>query len=161
MAQASQFRTEATTEERADENIKQTVAWFNERRELALDVVRIYLGLGLLAKGIYFIADDAFISSALLDGGGLELIPAAVSHLIPIVHILGGALLAVGFLTRFAALIQLPILVGAVFVVHLPEGLFTRGQTLEFTLLVTFLLCLFAAWGSGSLSIDARSKSRS
>jgi uncharacterized membrane protein YphA (DoxX/SURF4 family) len=77
-----------------------------------------------------------------------------LAHYIPLAHIAGGALMLVGLGTRIAAIIQLPILVGAVFLVHLREGLFTRNQSLEFTALVLFLLIVYAIIGSGPLSVD-------
>lgn len=52
-----------------------------------------------------------------------------------------------------AAAVQVPILVGAVFLVHLREGLFA-SQNLEFALLVLFLLVLTVVHGGGGLSAD-------
>jgi uncharacterized membrane protein YphA (DoxX/SURF4 family) len=66
----------------------------------------------------------------------------------------GGAFLAIGFLTRIAALVQIPVLIGAVFVIHFHEGFFTKAQTLEFASLVLFILLLFIFYGSGPLSVD-------
>jgi uncharacterized membrane protein YphA (DoxX/SURF4 family) len=63
-------------------------------------------------------------------------------------------MMAFGILTRLGALIQIPNLVGAVLFVHMREGLFTEGQTLEFSLLVLFLLTLISVVGAGRLSID-------
>jgi putative oxidoreductase len=60
----------------------------------------------------------------------------------------------VGFLTRVAAIVQIPILFGAVFVIHRPDGLFALGQSLEFSALVLLLLVVFAIAGSGRLSLD-------
>ena len=56
-------------------------------------------------------------------------------------------------ITRIAALVQIPILAGAVFIVHRQDGLFALGQSLEFSALVLFLLCIVA--------IRARENSRS
>jgi uncharacterized membrane protein YphA (DoxX/SURF4 family) len=124
------------------------------RRDLFLELVRIYLGLGLIAKGMYFLVDRDFVGALLLDGKRLDVTAAFLSHYIPIAHLAGGALIAIGLLTRLGALVQLPILLGAVFVVHLREGLFTRGQTLEFTILVLFLLVVFLIVGGGRWSLD-------
>ena len=57
-------------------------------------------------------------------------------------------------LSRIAALVQIPILVGAVFFVHRQDGLFALGQSLEFSALVLFLLCIVAIAGAGKLSLD-------
>ena len=69
-------------------------------------------------------------------------------------HLCGGLLLALGLVTRIAAFVQLPALLGAVFVVHLQEGFFTTEQNLEFSLLVLFLLVLAFLHGPGEWSLD-------
>jgi uncharacterized membrane protein YphA (DoxX/SURF4 family) len=63
-------------------------------------------------------------------------------------------LLALGLLTRLVALVQIPILAGAVFIVHRQDGLFALGQSLEFSALVLFLLCVVFVSGAGRLSLD-------
>ena len=49
---------------------------------------------------------------------------------------------------------QIPILLGAVFMVHRSEGFLTSGQSLEFSSLVLFLLAVFLVGGAGRLSLD-------
>ena len=128
--------------------------WIDENRDVFFDLMRIYLGIGLFVKGIQFTWDDGYISNLLLQAGRLQVLSTAIAHYIPIAHIGGGLLLAMGFMTRTAVLFQLPILAGAVFLIHLQEGLFTRGQNLEFTALVLFLLLLILVHGPGRLSVD-------
>ncbi|HMJ11644.1 MAG TPA: DoxX family protein [Polyangiaceae bacterium] len=127
---------------------------FGNRADYFLDIVRIYLGIGLFVKGIQFLVNSDFAGVALMKDGQMDLLMGMMSHYIPLAHIAGGLMLAAGLMTRFAALSQVPILLGAVFLVHLPQGLFTRGQTLEFALLVLFLLALFMLSGGGPLSLD-------
>src|SRR6185503_3835987 len=129
-------------------------AWIAENRDVFIDLIRIYLGIGLAVKGIQFTWDDGYISNLLLQAGRLQVLSTAIAHYIPIAHIGGGLLLAMGFMTRTAVLFQLPILAGAVFLIHMQEGLFTRGQNLEFTALVLFLLLLILVHGPGRLSVD-------
>jgi uncharacterized membrane protein YphA (DoxX/SURF4 family) len=62
----------------------------------------------------------------------------------------------VGLYTRLAALVQLPVLVGAVALVHWQDGLLSADQSLEFSALVLFLLGLVALFGGGRWSLDAR-----
>jgi len=123
------------------------------RRELFLELIRIYLGFALFVKGVQFLVDREFVGEMLLKAGDMQFGLMFLSHYIPIAHIVGGLLMAVGLATRFAAVIQIPILAGAALLVHLPEGLFTRGQTLELDLLVLFLLIIFAIIGAGRLSL--------
>ncbi len=123
------------------------------RRDLCLDLLRIYLGVGLFVKGVHFCSH----ASALLQTmavGDVPFASMALAHYVAMAHLFGGFLLAIGLVTRAAALVQVPVLFGAVFFVHLKEGLFTPGQTLEFSALVLFMLCLFSVCGAGRLSAD-------
>lgn len=121
---------------------------------LGFDLVRVYLGIGLVVRGILFVSHPerllGFFSDA--DGWGL---PYALSHYVAIAHLGGGVLLALGLATRLAAAVQLPILFGAVFLVHATGGLLTAGQSLEFSVLVLVLLSIYLVLGSGKLSLDS------
>lgn len=133
------------------------ISWANAHRELWLDCVRIYLGLGLFARGLLIVLNvrtDFFIN--LLARPGDEWLGSAMLlHYVAIAHCVGGLMLMVGLLTRIAALVQIPILIGAVFIVHRPDGLFALGQSLEFSALVLFLLVIVLIAGAGPLSVDA------
>jgi putative oxidoreductase len=132
------------------------IAWANARREYWLDCVRIYLGLGLLARGLLLITNTStgyFVD--LLQRSGQSWITSGIMlHYVMAAHFVGGLLLTIGFLTRVAALVQIPILAGAVFFVHRQDGLFALGQSLEFSALVLFLLGVFVVAGAGKLSLD-------
>ena len=76
-----------------------------------MDLVRIYLGMALFFKGIYFMANREYLLQILDEAGSWSLAPVAIAHYIVLAHLFGGVLLAVGLLTRFAAAAQIPILV--------------------------------------------------
>jgi putative oxidoreductase len=142
-------------------NIERARTWTAERSDMWLDLLRIYIGVGLFAKGVSLAASR----EALFLGSATQLgwMQGMVAHYVIPVHIVGGLLLAIGLATRAAALANIPILLGAVFFVHAREGLFTTAQTLEFALLVLFMLCVFTIAGSGRVSVDhyiARHSSR-
>lgn len=125
------------------------------RPDLVLDVIRVYLGAGLFVRGLALVGLDAGILQ--LTGGVMPGIPLrGVAIYVMGAHLVGGAFLIVGLYTRLAALIQLPILVGAVFLVHWQEGLLSANQSLEFSALVLFLLLLVCVFGSSDWSLDAR-----
>ena len=132
------------------------IAWADARREYWLDCVRIYLGLGLLARGLILITNTSpgYFVDLLQRSGQSWLTNGILLHYVMIAHFVGGLLLTIGFLTRIAAAAQIPILVGAVFFVHRQDGLFALGQSLEFSALVLFLLCVFVIAGAGKLSLD-------
>ncbi len=130
--------------------------WVDQHKDLGFDLIRIYLGVGLLIKGIFFIINPGELDK-LIEGN----IPSFaetmfLSHYIAIGHLLGGTLLAIGLLTRFAALIQLPILMGAVIFVHFKGvgELFLGGQGIELSAIVLFLLILYCVFGAGRYSVD-------
>jgi uncharacterized membrane protein YphA (DoxX/SURF4 family) len=122
--------------------------------EIAFDLLRIYLGLGLAVRGALLIDSPRILQSVLSDANSW-LLPLFGTHVLVLTHLVGGTLLMAGCLTRLAAAIQLPVLAGAVFIVHLNEGLFSRGQSLELSALVLLLLVLYALFGGGPLSLDA------
>jgi uncharacterized membrane protein YphA (DoxX/SURF4 family) len=132
------------------------IAWAESRRELWLDCVRIYLGLGLFARGLLMITNTStgYFVDMLQRSGHNWLMTGALLHYVMLAHFVGGGMLALGFLTRIAALAQIPILVGAVFIVHRSDGLFAMGQSLEFSALVLVLLIVFLVSGAGRLSVD-------
>lgn len=135
------------------ESLKSAQEFAEKNRDLMFEIVRIYLGIGLFAKGVYFVGHIGAVMS-LLENGTLGVQNIILAHLVAFAHLGGGLLVAAGLLTRFAAAIQVPVLVGAVFTVHLREGFFGTSQNLEFSLLVLLLLGLTVAHGGGRLSAD-------
>lgn len=130
--------------------------WVESHRDVAFDLLRIYLGVGLVVRGILFIARPETYT-ALVSGAQSSVLTApAVMYLVAFVHLIGGAMMVAGLFTRLAALVQIPILIGAVFLIHLQGGLFTASQSFEFSALVLFLLLLVFLHGSGRWSLDAR-----
>jgi uncharacterized membrane protein YphA (DoxX/SURF4 family) len=131
-------------------------AWAESHRELWLDCIRIYLGLGLLARGLLLITNTStgYFVDLLQRAGQPWLVTGTMLHYVMLAHFIGGLLLTIGFLTRLAAIVQIPVLAGAVFFVHRQDGLFAMGQSLEFSALVLFLLVVIAIAGAGKYSLD-------
>ncbi|HEY0969074.1 MAG TPA: DoxX family protein [Opitutaceae bacterium] len=136
--------------------MQKLIAWAESRRELWLDCVRIYIGLALFARGLLLVTNTStgFFVNLLERSGQSWLFTGTVLHYVTLAHFIGGLMLTVGFLTRIAAAIQIPILVGAVFFVHRQDGLFALGQSLELSALVLFLLGVITVSGAGRLSMD-------
>jgi uncharacterized membrane protein YphA (DoxX/SURF4 family) len=130
------------------------IEWTDTYRDVTVDLIRIYLGIGLFVRGWLFITDASVLVGLLAGAGESSFASAALVHYVALVHLGGGLLLAFGLLTRVAALVQIPVLVGAVFFVHLNDGLLAAGQSLEFSALVLFLLVVLFFHGSGRLSLD-------
>ena len=124
------------------------------RRVLPMDLLRVYLGIALVAKGVYFILNMASLESALGSnvGDSQELIAWSVVF----AHVVGGSALALGIATRAAATVNSIILAGAT-VLTLSggwESSFLANVDFQLSALVFFTLLLFIWRGSGPLSID-------
>ncbi|HWO13338.1 MAG TPA: DoxX family protein [Polyangiaceae bacterium] len=121
---------------------------------LGYDLVRAYLGIGLFVRGILFVSQPDLVLGYLQDVHSWFL-PYALVHFVAVAHLCGGVMLGIGLATRLAAALQVPILFGAVFLVHSQSGLLNVGQSLEFSGLVLALLLVYLTFGSGRLSVDA------
>jgi len=135
-------------------NLDHARTWIKTHADMVIDAMRIYLGIGLVWKGLYFMLHRDELANVMDQLGNSWFIPLALAHYVVPMHIIGGTALALGLLTRVAALTQIPILLGAA-LVNLPRAMyFGPRQNLEFAVLVLFLLCLVFAYGAGRLSMD-------
>ena len=69
-------------------------------------------------------------------------------------EVVGGFFIVIGLFTRWAALIQIPILLGAVFFVNVPKGIFAGQSELGLSIIILLLLCFFFVEGGGPISMD-------
>ena len=87
-------------------------------------------------------------------------IPAFLTMLVIAAEFLGSILLVIGFLGRVAAFGILCVMLGAIFLVHAPNGFFMNwsgqqaGEGFEFHLLVAAMSLAIVWRGSGATSID-------
>jgi putative oxidoreductase len=146
-------RALSTGSQRAAAARASVTTWVVRNRDAVWDGLRIYLGFALVIKGFVYMAHHGELV-ATMDRVGVVLAGPGLAEAVAVAHIMGGLMMTFGFLTRIGAAIQIPNLLGALFFVHLREGLFTEAQTLEFTLLVLSLLCVITVVGAGRLSID-------
>ncbi len=116
-----------------------------------LVVLRVGLGLCLFIKGFEFIQNSVLLSGVISQTTFVQK-ATWLSSIIPWVHILGGSLILIGLFTRFCALIQIPILIGAVFFVNIRQG--ASQNDLLFSIIILLLLVFFFIEGSGRISLD-------
>lgn len=146
---AVQERISTATESKPWVPIPQfSMMWKNFR---PMDALRIYLGIALVIKGIHFVMNMQETETLM---GSIGLMENVTAWYVVFVHVVGGLALALGLGTRFAALINISVVLGAVLFVHSSEGLFTPSQGLELSLLVLFGLCLIVWKGATKFSVD-------
>ena len=66
----------------------------------------------------------------------------------------GGALIALGLLTPFAAAALIGVMTAAVITVHAPKGIWNTNQGYEFNLVMATAVFALAGVGAGSWSLD-------
>ena len=72
-------------------------------------------------------------------------------HYVAFAHLIGGVLIAVGLLTRWAILFQLPIIIGAILINFI--GVMQPGRLFEASIILILSL-FFLFYGSGKHSTD-------
>ena len=127
--------------------------WGDTHHPAWLDPVRIGLGVLLFVKGVSFISDTTKLSE-LIRELDVQLWTVGAVHYVAFAHIFGGFLIAMGCLTRLSAVVQIPILIAAVFIVNMRTGFSYLNSELWLSLIVLFLVVLFAVAGSGKFSMD-------
>jgi len=154
--EAYQAAVAARRAERADAKpLKDLIPGLKHVRPM--DALRMYLGLALLIKGIYFIIDNSSLESTLSQGNGLDQGQVMIAWSVVFAHVIGGASLALGFVTRVAAAVNAIILGGAVLNSMFGDvagSLLGSNINFQFQALTLFLLVLLVWRGSGPLSLD-------
>ena len=131
--------------------------------DVALTMLRLVLGVVFFAHGAQkmlgwfggygFQASMGFLQTS-------AHLPSAVALLVICVEFFGGLGLIFGLLTRVAALGVAGDMVGAIFLVHLPNGFFMnwtgtqKGEGFEFHLLALAIAATLLLRGAGAFSVD-------
>ena len=130
--------------------IKRWNKWANAHTNIGFDLLRVALGVFLIVKGVEFMSDAEEMTTVMEP---FKNWPASwlILHYIPFAHFAGGFFIIIGLLTRWAVVIQFPLLVGAILTNFLGE----MNSTNLALALVTLLVCaFFYFYGSGKHSAD-------
>ncbi|UII79057.1 DoxX family protein [Flagellimonas sp. CMM7] len=130
--------------------VKNLNKWANSHTYYPLDLIRVALGVFLFLKGVEFMTSHEQMAEIVRPfqemPGGMILL-----HYIAPAHFVGGFLIVIGLLTRWAVFAQLPILFGAVLTNFLGE-MNTSNLILA---IIALLVCIFfLVYGSGKHSAD-------
>src|SRR5579859_2958028 len=94
--------------------------WGDRHHPQWLDYLRIALGVFLCYKGVQFLSNMGAMLDLMTNKMSFgSFTSVLMSNYISFAHILGGILLILGVLTRFACILQIPILLGAIFFINL------------------------------------------
>ena len=130
--------------------VKSLNKWANAHSYYLIDLVRVAFGVFLFAKGVDFMSNLSQMVEVIkpfenMPGGML------IIHYIAPAHFVGGFLIVIGLLTRWAVIAQLPILIGAILVNFLGE--MNTSNLIVASAALTICL-FFIIYGSGKHSSD-------
>ena len=125
--------------------------WGDTHHPQWLDIIRILLGVFLCYKGVDFLMNMGSMLSLITNKMSFGSFSSMLmSNYIAFAHILGGILLILGSLTRFACIINIPILLGAIIFVN--TEMYRPFSALLLPVVVLLLLICFLVVGNGPLT---------
>jgi putative oxidoreductase len=129
--------------------------WAEPKRHKLFDYLRIILGVFIVYKGITFTQNITALQE--MSETVNVMLSAFLSTYVTSAHLIGGALLVFGLFTRWMCFLQIPILLGAVFLVNFPKGFLLVAGNIELgtSIIVLLGLIFFFFMGAGEKSIDA------
>lgn len=130
--------------------------WGDSHHPRILDIVRVLLGIFLLLKGLGFMDNTANLKALIENQSDIDVAPGllmALVYYVTFVHLVGGTLIALGILTRFSSIMQIPVVFGAVFFINILQSPFNTDLALSIVSLL--LLLVFTVLGSGRWSLEA------
>jgi len=129
--------------------------WGDRHHPKFIDIVRVALGVFLLWKGVAYMENTEALQDSIINQDSINISPGLVIVLMLYLTyslMVGGALIAMGTLTRLSALVQIPNVLITLFMAGLFSSPFYAMQWPAIIALA--FLVLFAIIGSGPLSLD-------
>ncbi len=128
--------------------------WGDSHHPKWIDTIRIALGIFLCYKGIDFLLHMSKLINLMSSGrtsfNSFAFILAG--QYVVFAHILGGIFLILGLFTRFACIIQIPILIGAVLFINTSPDMLQPYSELFISVAILLLLIYFLIVGNGPWS---------
>jgi len=120
-----------------------------------LTIFRIALGLILFWKAIVFIRDTTLLQS-MIEHTGIGFFSnnsETLAFIVSYITLLCGLFILSGLFTKTSSIVQIPILIVAIFFVN-AKSIGESGFELVLSAIVLILLVVFAVKGSGTISAD-------
>ena len=134
--------------------------WGDRHHPRWMDIVRIALGAFLFYKGIDFLNNMSDLLNIMSTEKSYDFAYALAGHYTVFAHIAGGILLMLGVFTRLACLIQIPVMLGALFFVNTNKEMLRPYSELLMSAVVLLLLIYFLIAGNGPWSIKLNEEKR-
>jgi uncharacterized membrane protein YphA (DoxX/SURF4 family) len=116
-----------------------------------ISLFRIVLGILLFIKGIIFIRNEGILRQVFSETESIQRFSLLQTG-IPFIHILGGFLILIGLYTRIAIMVQLPFVIGALFVLLSAKKNAFNDSEIVFATVILVMLIIILKFGEGFYS---------
>lgn len=123
--------------------------------DTALLILRVFTGLTMFMHGWQKLTGPGFGGVGDMFAGMDVPLAAVAGPVTMVIELVGGALLVLGLGTRVAGVAVALVMLGALFIVHLPAGFYAADGGYELVMLLAALGAALAVSGPGAWSLDA------
>jgi len=120
-------------------------------KKIAVLLFRVILGGALFIKGVDFVRNKVVLKQVISETGYLDRF-SFLEVAIPWIHLLGGVFIAIGMYTRIVIFIQIPIVIGAVFVLLNTKNTSFQSPEMIFAVIILIMLLVYLKFGDGFYS---------
>jgi putative oxidoreductase len=129
-------------------------SWADHHHPKWIDLLRIVLGIIFIIKGAALVEHREEVIQ-MMEKSNIDLFTFSLSSQYVIAFDLtGGLLIAIGLLTRWVVLFQLPIVFLSIIFIDYHHNLFALNSELGYLVLILALVLFFLFYGSGPISVD-------
>lgn len=122
--------------------------------DIVLLISRVAIGVILVAHGWQKFNEWTLDgTAAAFEGMGIPA-PSVAAVFVTVIEVIGGVLLILGLFTPVVAVLNMISMLGALFLVHISNGVFVGNGGFELVLALFAGLLMIAALGGGKLSLD-------
>lgn len=116
-------------------------------------ILRVVLGIIITFKGILFLTNMDYLNT-LLQQSTFHISESFWVYYIAVSSLVSGIFIITGLFTKWATLMQIPVLIGAVFFINPGDGGFSLNGEFILSLFVLGMLCYFFIKGAGEISME-------
>jgi len=120
-------------------------------KKIAVLLFRVILGGALFIKGVDFVRNKVVLKQVISETDYLDKF-SFLEVAIPWIHILGGLFIAIGLYTRIVIFVQIPIVIGAIFVLLNTKTNSFQSPEMIFAVIILILLLIYLKFGDGFYS---------
>ena len=133
--------------------VKRIEVWADNHHPKLIDYIRMFLGIVLIAKGIFFVINNEEVMNMIAQQE-YWVVHYAIAHYVIGGSIVCGILIIIGLFFRLAVIFEIPALLGSIIYVNIHKSFFAINSELVYSFIILLMLIFFFLYGSGKYSID-------